>query len=43
MGFSLFNDKGEKVDIYFNLPEKEIGYGPDEKWYRGFRKEECIS
>lgn len=22
---------------------KEIGYGPDEKWYRGFRKEECIS
>ena len=24
MGFSLFNDKGEKVDIYFNLPEKRL-------------------
>ena len=24
MGFSLFNDKGEKVDIYFNLPEKKL-------------------
>ena len=24
MGFNLFNDKGEKVDIYFNLPEKRL-------------------
>lgn len=24
MGFSLFNDKGEKVDIYFNLLEKKL-------------------
>lgn len=24
MGFSMFNDKGEKVDIYFNLPEKKL-------------------
>lgn len=24
MGFSLFNDKGEKVDIYLNLPEKKL-------------------
>ena len=24
MGLSLFNDKGEKVDIYFNLPEKRL-------------------
>lgn len=24
MGLSLFNDKGEKVDIYFNLPEKKL-------------------
>ena len=24
MGFSLFNDKGEKVDIYFNLSEKRL-------------------
>ncbi len=24
MGFSLFNDKGEKVDIYFNLPENKL-------------------
>jgi fructan beta-fructosidase len=24
MGFSLFNDKGEKVDVYFNLPEKKL-------------------
>lgn len=24
MGLSLFNDKGEKVDIYFNLPERKL-------------------
>jgi len=24
MGFNLFNDKGEKVDIYFNLPKKRL-------------------
>ena len=24
IGFSLFNDKGEKVDIYFNLPEEKL-------------------
>jgi len=24
IGFSLFNDKGEKVDIYFNLPERKL-------------------
>lgn len=24
MGFSLFNDKGEKVDIYLNSPEKKL-------------------
>ncbi len=24
MGFNLFNDKGGKVDIYFNLPEKRL-------------------
>ena len=24
MGFNLFNDKGEKVDTYFNLPEKRL-------------------
>ena len=24
MGFNLFNDKGEKVDIYFNLPGKRL-------------------
>ena len=24
MGFNLFNDKREKVDIYFNLPEKRL-------------------
>ena len=24
MGFNRFNDKGEKVDIYFNLPEKRL-------------------
>lgn len=24
MGFNLFNDKGKKVDIYFNLPEKRL-------------------
>ena len=24
MGFNLFNDKGEKVDIYLNLPEKRL-------------------
>ena len=24
IGFNLFNDKGEKVDIYFNLPEKRL-------------------
>ena len=24
MGFNLFNDKGEKVDIYFNLPETRL-------------------
>ena len=27
MGFNLFNDKGEKVDIYFNLPEKRLVMG----------------
>ena len=34
------NHKAIKI---FTEAGKEIGYGPDEKWYRGFRKEECIS
>ena len=42
MGFNLFNDKGEKVDIYFNLPEKRLVMGRTKSGIVDFGKKSVL-